>query len=123
MHTQIHHSHRDGSPINIDDCKILKTILQGNGIESEDEVFWRKDGTFLDVEYHSYPQIKDGKVIGGVVTFMDITERKQREEKIRYLSSHDILTGFHNRRSFEESRTRIDTPENLPLSVIYADIK
>ena len=122
MHTQIHHSHRDGSPINIDDCKILKTILQGNGIESEDEVFWRKDGTFLDVEYHSYPQIKDGKVIGGVVTFMDITERKQREEKIRYLSSHDILTGFHNRRSFEESRTRIDTPENLPLSVIYADI-
>ena len=53
---------------------------------------------------------------------MDISERKQREAKIRYLSDYDSLTGLQNRRCYEETRALTDTPENLPLSVIVADI-
>jgi diguanylate cyclase (GGDEF)-like protein/putative nucleotidyltransferase with HDIG domain len=56
------------------------------------------------------------------VTFTDITERKQKEERIHYLSCHDTLTGLFNRRCFEDNRLIIDSPENLPLSVIFADI-
>jgi len=122
MHLKLHHSRRDGTVFPADDCKILRSIRQGRGFEADDEVFWRADGTSFDVEYHSYPQIRNGKVVGGVITFMDITERKKREEEIRYLSCHDSLTGLHNRSCFENNRKEIDMPENLPMSVIFADI-
>lgn len=122
LHQLIHHTKKDGSLLSFGECKILKSIEKGEGYSADDEMFWRADGTPISVEYHAYPQIKDGKVIGGVVTFWDITERNQREEEIRYLSCHDVLTGFHNRRCFDDDKKRLDTPENLPLAVIFADI-
>ncbi len=122
MHHHIHHTKRDGTVFPVDECRIFRSIKQGKGFETDDEVFWRADGTALDVEYHSYPQIKNGEVVGGVVIFMDITDRKQKEAEIKYLSSHDTLTGLYNRRYFEDSLINIDIPENLPLSLIFADI-
>lgn len=122
MHWQIHHTRRDGSPFPIDDCSIFKAFLKGEGSHVEDEVFWRADGTSFDVEYYSYPQIKNGEIIGAVVTFMDISERTQKEAEIQYLNCYDTLTGLHNRRCFEDNRAKIDIPDNLPLSVIFADI-
>jgi diguanylate cyclase (GGDEF)-like protein/PAS domain S-box-containing protein len=122
MHTLIHHSYANRSPFLTEDCKILKSIKEGKGYKADDEVFWRADGTSFYVAYHSYPQIKNGQVIGGVITFMDITGRKQKEEQIEYLRCHDILTGIHNRSCYEENVIDIDVPANLPLSVIFADI-
>lgn len=122
IHMQIHHDRRDGTPSDIDECKIFQSIKLGKGFEADDEVFWRADGTYFDVEYHSYPQISNGEVVGGVITFMDITDRKKREEEIQYLSCHDILTGLHNRRCFEEDLVKMDIEDNLPLSIIFADI-
>lgn len=122
MHLKIHHSHRDGTPALPEDCRIFQSIRQAKGFDSEDEVFWRADGTPIDVECHSYPQFKNRKVIGGVITFMDITERKQREREIQYLNCHDSLTGLYNRRCFEDKLGKTDVYENLPLSVIFADI-
>lgn len=52
----------------------------------------------------------------------DITERKQRLEKIEYLSYHDQLTGLYNRRRYRQQIIRVDVPENLPLAVIMADL-
>lgn len=122
MHRQIHHSRRDGTPIAIEDCTIFKAFQKGEGTHVEHEVFWRADGTPFDVEYFSYPQKKNGKITGAVVTFLDISKRKQKEAEVEYLFCYDVLTGLLNRRCFEESRIRIDTPDNLPISVIFADI-
>ncbi len=121
MHRQIHHTHRDGTPFLIEECKIIRSIREGN-LAADDEIFWRKDDTSFSVECHSHPQRKEGKVVGGVVTFIDITERNARDAEIKYLGCHDVLTGLRNRRCFEEDRITIDIPENLPLSVIFADI-
>lgn len=120
MQLHIHHCRRDGAceP----DCKIYDTMRQGQGAHVDDEVFWRADGTPFDVEYYSYPQIKNGEIIGAVITFTDITDKKQREAEIQYLNCHDPLTGLHNRRCFEENSAKVDIKENLPLSVIFADI-
>ncbi len=122
MHWQIHHTRRDGTSLPAEECKIFKAFAQGQGTHVDDEVFWRADGTSFDVEYYSYPQLKNGDIIGAVVTFMDISDRRQKEAEIQYLSCHDILTGLQNRRCFEEHREKIDKLDNLPLSVIFADI-
>ncbi|MDD2216069.1 MAG: PAS domain S-box protein [Eubacteriales bacterium] len=52
----------------------------------------------------------------------DITERKQAEEEIIYLSYYDQLTGLFNRRYYEEELRKIDTVRNLPLSLVMADV-
>ncbi len=52
----------------------------------------------------------------------DITERKQAEEKVRYMSFHDRLTGLHNRHYLEEEMQRLDTARQLPISIIMADL-
>lgn len=52
----------------------------------------------------------------------DITERKQNESELLYLSNHDHLTGLHNRRYFEDGLKRLDTRENLPISIIMCDV-
>ncbi len=56
------------------------------------------------------------------VIISDITERKQTEEKICYLSNHDYLTGVYNRRYYEEALINIDRDENLPLSLVISDV-
>ncbi len=57
-----------------------------------------------------------------VCTGLDITNRKVIEEEIRYMSFHDSLTGLYNRAYFEEELNRLDTPRQLPLSIIVGDV-
>jgi len=64
----------------------------------------------------------EGNIIGLIGISRDITEHKNREEKIKYISYHDEMTGIYNRTYFEEVRTVLDHPEYLPLSVIIGDV-
>lgn len=50
------------------------------------------------------------------------TERKKHEEKIKYLSYHDSLTGLYNRKFFEDELKRIDNKKNLPITIIFGDV-
>jgi len=79
MHELIHHTHKDGSPFDVHDCRIFKAFLEGRGSHVDDEVLWRADGTSFQAEYWSYPQRRDGEIVGAVVTFQDITERRRAE--------------------------------------------
>ncbi|MGD9045923.1 MAG: PAS domain-containing protein, partial [Desulfobacterales bacterium] len=81
VHKKIHHSHADGSVYLKDDCPMYLTYADGAEHQIADEVLWRKDGSSFPVEYTSMPIKKDGQVVGAVVTFMDITERKKAEEE------------------------------------------
>lgn len=55
-------------------------------------------------------------------SLIDITEERHYQEKTEYLSYHDQLTGLYNRRFFEEELRRLDSPRNLPLGIILADV-
>lgn len=83
----------------------------------------RKDQSFLPVECHS-SAIKNekGKTIGFQCLLLDITPRKEYEEKIKYLSFHDKLTGLYNRAYFEEELVKLDSNRNLPLSIVMGDV-
>jgi len=83
MHWLTHHKRADGSPFPIEECRVFLAFEQDKGTHADDEVFWRADGTSFPAEYWSYPQRIDGAVVGAVVTFIDITERRRSEEMLR----------------------------------------
>lgn len=83
-HELVHHSRPNGMPYPHQQCPIHATFKDGAVHRNvDDEVFWRKDGTSFPVEYTSTPILDDGKIIGAVVTFRDITERKRMEKALR----------------------------------------
>ncbi len=122
MHYQIHHTRSDSTKMPIEECRLIKAMGNGAGFTADDEVFWRKDGTYFHVEYHVYPQLKDGDVVGAVVTFEDITETRKARKQIEFLSSHDIVTGLYNRMFFDNMFKKMDVNKNLPISIIYGDV-
>jgi diguanylate cyclase (GGDEF)-like protein/PAS domain S-box-containing protein/putative nucleotidyltransferase with HDIG domain len=122
MHTLIHSKRPDGTPLPRNACNIIQACTEGVAAHADNEVFWNRDNVAFDVDYYSYPQYKDGKLIGAVVTFTDNTLRKIQAEQIRYYSSHDSLTGLLNRSSFEAVLQRTDILGNLPLSIIMGDL-
>jgi diguanylate cyclase (GGDEF)-like protein/PAS domain S-box-containing protein len=65
---------------------------------------------------------KKGTIIGTFGITRDITDRKKYENKIKYMSFHDYLTGLYNRAYFEEELLRLNTERNLPLSIILGDL-
>jgi PAS domain S-box-containing protein len=83
VHGLIHHSHEDASPYPKEDCPIFATCTLGTQNRATGEVLWRKEGRSFPVEYTSTPIMKDAKVMGAVVTFRDITERRQAETKLK----------------------------------------
>ena len=87
MHHLMHHSHVDGSPYAVTECRISRAFQKGEGSHADDEVLWRADGTSFPAEYWSYPVRKASAVVGAVVTFVDISQRKQAEEDHRKLVS------------------------------------
>jgi len=99
MHWQIHGKYQDGSFFPVEKCRIFMAFKLGVGTHVDDEVLWRSDGTSFPSEYWSYPQLIDGRIVGSVVTFLDITERKLSEEKIKSLLAEKelILKEVHHR--------------------------
>ena len=83
MHALEHHTRADGTPYPIEECPIYIGFQKGQGVHRDDEVYWRKDGTSFPVEFWSHPMVRDGRTLGAVITFIDITERKQAEEALR----------------------------------------
>ena len=84
MHELIHHHRDDGTEYPAEECPIFKAFLSGQRIHCEDELFWRKDGSQFYVEAWSHPMVdQHGAILGSVVTFLDVTTRKEDAERLR----------------------------------------
>jgi two-component system sensor histidine kinase TtrS len=81
QHDLLHHTRADGSPYPLHECPVYQTFRDDRPCFIDDDLFWRKDGTSIPVEYSSTP-IRDhkGGIRGSVVVFRDITARKEAEE-------------------------------------------
>jgi PAS domain S-box-containing protein len=80
LHDLIHHTRKDGSRITAEECRIMKAISEGTDSYSDEDVFWRKNNTCFPVEYWSYPMKRENEIIGTVVTFLDISQKKYDED-------------------------------------------
>lgn len=92
----------------------IQHIIQFQHICKNKDIIWVEAS--IKYRYNSQGEIE---IIG---VSRDIEERKKAEEKILYLSYYDQLTGLYNRRYYEEELKRIDKQENLPISLIVADV-
>jgi diguanylate cyclase (GGDEF)-like protein/putative nucleotidyltransferase with HDIG domain len=73
-------------------------------------------------DYFSKPLSEEVMKVSLPLKVRNAIELMKRNREISYLSYHDALTGLYNRRVYEEELKKINTIENLPISIIMADI-
>jgi two-component system CheB/CheR fusion protein len=82
MHALILHTRPDGTPYPAEQSPIYEAMRRRAAAHVDADVLWRADGTSFPAEYWSHPIVKDGEIIGAVVTFLDITERRRAEREV-----------------------------------------
>ncbi|MBF0505778.1 MAG: PAS domain S-box protein, partial [Nitrospirae bacterium] len=132
MHSLLHYARPDGSPYPREECPSFNTLRQGTPCRMRDEVFWRKDGTSFIVAYTTTPIRERDAIIGAVITFRDITERKQLEERERLArvvlervtqvggtedAVRDILQMIKHSTGFEAVGLRLHKDDDFPYFV------
>lgn len=115
---EIHPSEELAIKYTREDNEVIETK---NSIKAE-TILYSDDGTEIYTEAVKVPVIdKDGEVVGVVGLILDVTEKKEAEEKLKRLSFTDILTGLYNRTYFEEKAQELLREEYLPIGVIMGD--
>lgn len=133
VHDVLHHHHADGSAYPIGQCPIHQAMLAGTSVRISDEVFWTRAGRPVPVEYTSSPILNNGRTVGAVIAFNDITARRiaerERErligalarsnrelDQFAYVASHDLkapLRGIANLSQWIEE----DLGDSIPPDV------
>jgi two-component system, OmpR family, sensor histidine kinase VicK len=96
------HSQPDGTKYTKATHPILQALRRSEPIRMRDEVFWRKDGSSLVVEYSANPILDDGAISGMVIAFQDVSERRRLENmKDEFIStvSHELRTPLSSLRA------------------------
>ena len=107
----------------VDFKRLYEDVMKGKSFTGLEVCYMKKNGFLVDISLSTAPLRNNiGDVTGIMLVALDITERRRAEEKIRYLSFHDKITGLYNRAYFEEELSRLDTSRQLPLSLIIADV-
>lgn len=81
-HKLIHNRHKDGRDYPLQECPMYAAYTRGEPSRVDNEFLWRKDGSGVPVEYGATPIRKDGRVVGAVISFFNITLRKKAEEAL-----------------------------------------
>ncbi|MCF8037225.1 MAG: diguanylate cyclase, partial [Desulfobacteraceae bacterium] len=103
--------------------KMLDILRKQGAVQNYEIDFTRKNGTSVTCAVSMSLLYNDaGEKIGSLSIIRDLSEWKQVEQKLKYLSFHDSLTGAYNRALFEEEMQRLATDRHLPLGIIVCDI-
>jgi len=141
LHDIHHHSHADGSLYPRQDCPVYAALKDGEVHAVDDEVFWHVNGDAIPVEYTSTPILEGTEIVGAVVVFRDVTERRrlqsererafkeithlkeQLEQERDYLRS-ELRSEMHYRGiigssdALQRTLTQIEAVAQTPVSVL-----
>ena len=101
MHSMVHHTHADGGHFCVEDCPIFAAFKDGTVHRVEDDIFWSKSGRPINVEYTSTPIRDNGVIVGAVVIFRDISQKK--EDKKRLLEALSEVKQLQHRLELENA--------------------
>ena len=91
VHDVIHYKHPDGHAYPADQCAVIQAIRDGRVIRIEEDVFWDVDGNPIPVSVATHPIFEQGRTVGGVMNFRDISDRLRAEaarEEARQAAEH-----------------------------------
>ncbi len=86
MHQMLRARRSGEPPYAKEHCPICSVLTTGEGAHSDAEIFTRADGSMFQAEHWSHPIRDNGTLVGAVVTFLDITDRKRAEDELRLAS-------------------------------------
>jgi diguanylate cyclase (GGDEF)-like protein/PAS domain S-box-containing protein len=125
LHSLVHTCEHNLSQQHEEHCPLQRCLARGKAQHQTDDLFLRKNCETLPVEYICNPIIKNGTYNGGVLSFFDITKRKQAEQRIEYLALYDSLTNLPNKRLFlDRLEQQIASAKNNKeiSALLYIDI-
>ncbi len=65
---------------------------------------------------------QEEQITSAIFVMTDVTERKKAEEQLKFLGSHDVLTGLYNRAFFETELRRLQNSRLYPVTIVMTDV-
>ncbi len=121
IHALIHRHCPDSPPRQTPDCPILNSLHSGTKTNLQDEMLSRADGSTFPVEFHASPMYSKDESIGSVVTFVDASQRRAIESRLREQQTE--LARVTRLTTMGEMASGLAHELNQPLSAIahYCD--
>lgn len=128
IHALVHHHHPDGKPYPREECPVAAAIAAGREVHGSDQVFWRRDGQPLRAAYSTQPLIEDGRVTGGILSFLDLDatrrlreQQREREAQLQTAQRIARLGSWHVRLGRDDSEDEWTLSDELNYMYDHPD--
>lgn len=93
LHDHVHYKRPDGTLFPMHDCHLGAVLTSAHTVEKSNDVWVRKDGSFVTVRVSCSPVIENGKVAGAVLAMHDSGELRKAESELQRSQAimHSIL--------------------------------
>ncbi|HEY3913918.1 MAG TPA: ATP-binding protein [Verrucomicrobiae bacterium] len=93
-HALFHHTRPDGTPYPVSECPLTRMLKSGKSFHTDLEYFWKTDRSHFAVSYSAVPVLENARVRGVVVSFNDISEKRQMEIELRHAQKLEAVGGL-----------------------------
>jgi len=93
-HALFHQTRADGTPYPESDCPLSNLLHTGKSHSTDLDYFCKMDGSHVAVSYSATPMFEDAQVSGAVVSFTDISEKRQMEVELRHAQKLEAVGGL-----------------------------